>query len=321
VLSALVLLRAVRGAFSGRRRAELIALALASFSGVAGWTAYNAFLYGNPLQFADAEFYSAAFQTRDGAAPGSVLNVLGVYIGTAIVVYGPTLLAALACVFVRPRSPTCGYCAVLAFLAVPPLATVVSLLGRIGEMTFWFNARYTIVLSPLLIVLAVVSAERLRGETASRRRALVGSVALCFVFSALMVVVDAVPSYLDARTGFTYGDTPSAVQAAVALRSAYDGGRIVVATGAASEHRIMVTAGIPLAEYDEILDSSTWKGQYTEPWRYGRWLVLSSVPGSDASAVVASWNGRRSEFDAHYGVAYENDDYKVLIRKEPDSTS
>ena len=81
--------------------------------------------------------------------------------------------------------------------------------------------------------------------------------------------------YLDARDGFFYHLNPSAVQAGEALGSAYDGGKIMIMTGSAQEHRIMLTAGIPLGQYDEIVASSTWKASYAEPWRYDRWLVMS----------------------------------------------
>jgi hypothetical protein len=298
---------------SGRRRVSSIVLALVSFAGIAGWAAYNALLYGDPLQFADVEFYSAASQAQNRPYRETLflqpLNVLGVYFGTAIVVYGPVLLAA-ALGLVRLRR--LRHAALLVFLAMPPLSSLVSMVTGVGEMTFWFNARFLILLSPLLVVLAVTFVQNV--AQAHRRWVLAGSAALCFLFATLVVVLDKVPTYLDAQKGFLLKDGP-AVQTGERLRSTYDGGKIVVTTGSAPEQRIMVAAGISLDHYDEIIDSSTWKGSYTEPWRYGRWFVLGKAPESDAAAAIAYWSDRRSELDAHYSVVYENDGYEILVRK------
>jgi hypothetical protein len=133
-----------------------------------------------------------------------------------------------------------------------------------------------------------------------------------------MVAAKEVPTYLDAWKGFALRPRPSAVQVGEELRAAYDGGKIVTLTGSSQEQRIMVTAGIPLGQYDEVLSSSTWKGTYVEPWRYARWLILSKAPDPDAVAAVAYWNGRQPDLNAHYSISYENEYFKVLLRRDSD---
>src|SRR5690606_40382661 len=47
------------------------------------------------------------------------------------------------------------------FLALPPLFTLITLFVGIGEMTFWFNSRFLILLAPLLILLSSTFIDRI----------------------------------------------------------------------------------------------------------------------------------------------------------------
>jgi hypothetical protein len=82
-----VIWRAVRGGYSDRRRAGLVAAALVSFIAVVAWVVYNACIYGDPLQFADGQYYSASAQAKTRPFRETLflqpLSVLGVYGGTA----------------------------------------------------------------------------------------------------------------------------------------------------------------------------------------------------------------------------------------------
>jgi hypothetical protein len=321
-IGAFVAWRAVRGDYSERRRIGLVALVLVAFTGVAAWVVYNACIYGDPLQFADVQYYSASSQAQTRPFRETLflqpLTVLAVYGWTAVVVYGPVLLAAVCGMvrIVRTRRSNRVNWLLLAYLALPSIFTVTTMVAGIGEMAYWFNSRFLILLSPLLIVLATCLVQRLTRNLADGRLAYACSLAVCLTFSVVMVAAGEVPTYRDARGGFDYQPTPSAVQVGEKLKSTYDGGKIVTLTGSGQEQRIMVTAGIPLGQYDELLTSSTWKGSYVEPWRYGRWLILSKDPDSDAESAVAYWNSRMSDLDTHYSVAYENADFKVLLRHD-----
>ncbi|MGI0016739.1 MAG: hypothetical protein ACREBU_25225, partial [Nitrososphaera sp.] len=124
-----------------------------------------------------------------------------------------------------------------------------------------------------------------------------------------------VPAYLDARGGFFYYINPFAVQAGEALSSMYDDGTIMTLTGSAQDHRIMVTSGIPLKQYDEIIESSMWKQSFHEPWSYDKWIVMSKEPDSDGMLAAKYWQDKRNVLDEHYKMAYENEYYEILVLK------
>ncbi len=320
----LVVLSMARADVPARRQAAGLALGLASLAGVLLWLGHNAYQYGDPLEFANSEYYSAASQAQSRDIRETLFlqpaNVLSVYGVTAFTVYGPILLSAAVIGVVqvvrgRPRGGTDIRLLVL-FLALPPLFTMASLVVGIGEMTFWFNSRYLVLLSPVLIVLAVRCVQGLGRGAGGGRAVVTVALAASLVLHAFMIVIDWVPMHLDARNGFTYHVNPFAVQTGEALSSAYDGGKIMIMTGSAQEHRIMLTAGIPLGQYDEIVESSTWKVSYDEPWRYDRWLVMSRAPDADGVSTIDYWNARRSELDERYNVAYENQYYEILLRKD-----
>jgi hypothetical protein len=129
-----------------------------------------------------------------------------------------------------------------------------------------------------------------------------------------MVAIDRVPAYLDARAGFQQPVILSAAAAGHVLGSEYDGGRIMVMTGSPQEHRIMVHAAIPLAQYDEILESHISNGSYREPWLHDRWLVMSKSPDADGVSAVEYWRERRDQLNAHYRTAYDSDHHEILVR-------
>jgi hypothetical protein len=110
-----------------------------------------------------------------------------------------------------------------------------------------------------------------------------------------------VVTYLDARSGFLFNVNPYAVQTGEALRSIYDSGDIMMLTGSAQEHRIMVTSGIHLVQFDEIIESSTWKKSFYEPWLYDKWLVISKEPSFDGVKTTKYWaQEKRNELNEHY---------------------
>jgi hypothetical protein len=181
-------------------------------------------------------------------------------------------------------------------------------------MTLWFNSRFLVLLAPLLIVLAVMFVQRVSMSGVRTRAWSAGLLGACLAFSVSMVVLDTVPTYLDARVGFRQQIFLSAAAAGDVLASEYDGGRIMVMTGSPQEHRIMVNAGIPLAQYDEILESSTWKTSYREPWLHDRWLVLSKAPDADGVSAITYWRERRDQLNGRYQMVYENEYHEILVR-------
>lgn len=313
-----------RAPLSSPRKLAGAALAALSGGGALLWMGYNALAFGDPMEFNNAEFYSASWQalTRDVRETliGQPINVLAVYGTVAFTIYGPVLLTMAALGLVqrvwrgRARGPDAR--PLLAFLAMPPLFTLFTLLIGIGELSYWFNARFLVLASPVLILLAARFVQGQRRPSLRGPVAVAVGLAVWLAGHAVLMVLDRVPTYLDARGGFFYHLNPSTVAAGEQLRSTYDGGKIMIMTGSAQAHRIMLTAGVPLGQYDDIVASSTWKKSYAEPWRYDRWLVLSRDPDSDAEAPAAAWAARRDELSAHYETVYENDFYEILRRTD-----
>ncbi|HEY8140181.1 MAG TPA: glycosyltransferase family 39 protein, partial [Nitrososphaera sp.] len=228
-----------------RRKLYGILLSLVCFSGIVLWLGYNAYRYGDPLEFANASYYSASSQALDRSVRETLFlqpaNVITVYGITAVMMYGPVLLAgALAGYFYHRHVPGGQIRKVLyIYLSLPPLFTVITLIIGIGEMSYWFNSRFLILLSPLIIMLIAVCLKNLPQIIGKHRVLTMGTVAALFLFQ-LISPAFAVITYLDAKGGFFYGVNPYAVQTGEELRSLYDGGGITTMTGSAQEHRIML---------------------------------------------------------------------------------
>ncbi|MEW6604485.1 MAG: glycosyltransferase family 39 protein [Thermoproteota archaeon] len=311
----------IKGEFKVQKKMLGILLALASFLGIAFWVSYNAIQYGDPLEFANAEYYSASSQALNRDIRQTLFlqpaNVLSIYGITAYTMYGPILLssALLGYVVHRRKEGSKNRRILYVFLALPPLFTIITLLIGIGEMNLWFNSRFLILLLPLLIMLAVLLLQNLPNKIKNNRGFVITIIGALFVFQISMIAFNTVPTYLDARGGFLYKVNPFAIQTGESLNSMYDDGMIMIMTGSAQGHRIMVTGGIPLKQYDEIIESSTWKESFYEPWLYDKWIILSKVPDSDGANVVKYWQDRRSELDEHYKKVYENEYHEILVLK------
>lgn len=338
-----------------KTRVLLILSSLISVSGILFWLGYNAIIYGDALEFANADYYSAASQAANRSIRETLFlqptAVLSVYSVTAIAVYGPVLVAAGAGVNIwmkerrssakritdqstnndHVRSDQTRSQLLYTFLALPPLFTLITLFVGIGEMTFWFNSRFLVLLAPVLILLSSISIDRIwrkygsiySGKNEDQATKPVSSlipslvIASLFIYFLAVSVFGGVVTFLDAKNGFDFPPNPYSVQTAEALKSIYDGeGKIMVLTGSAQEHRILTFSGIPLAQFDEIIESNTWKESYQEPWKYNRWIVISKSPDSDGVTSTRYWaEERRSELDSHYAKVYENAFYEILVLK------
>jgi hypothetical protein len=304
-----------------QKRVLTILFSFISFAGIIFWLAHNQYQYGDPLEFANAQYYSASSQALNRDIRATLFlqpaNVMSVYGATTFVLYGPMLLAAALIGYMlhRRREGSKDRRMLYTFLVLPPIFTIITLLIGIGEMTFWFNSRFVILLAPLIAILAVVFLHNLPERIKKNRSLVAAVIGALLVFQISTPAFGTVPTYLDARGGFFYKVNPFAMQAGEALSSIYDGGTIMTLTGSAQEHRIMVTSGIPLRQYDEIIESSTWKRSFREPWLYDKWIVISKEPDSDGISAAKYWQDRRNEIDRYYIKVYENQYYEILVLK------
>jgi len=302
-----------------KQKINAILISVLSFSGIAFWLIWNMNVYGDPLEFAHAQYYSAASQALERTNREMLLlqplNVATIYGSTAVAMYGPVLLvtAILGYIYHKRLKGKKERTILYVFLALPPVFTVISLLIGIGEMSYWFNARFLMLLSPLIIVLASMFVEKL--FTGIRKNLILAGIVCIIFLYQLLTPAFGVVTFVDAQGGFVYKQHPFAVQTGEELGSIYDGGTIFILTGSAQEHRILVASGIPLKQFDDIIGTSTWKISFKEPWSHDKWVVIGKEPDDDAVSVAKYWINNQEQLNEHYRTVYENEYYKILIRK------
>jgi uncharacterized membrane protein len=305
---------------TNNRKILAILAAILSLSSMVFWLAWNQYHYGDPFEFSNAQYYSASWYAQNRPFRELLflqpMNVLSVYGVTALAMYGPLLLGAgaIGYHFFR-KAHIDGKKLVLLFLALPPLFTIISLLVGIGEMSYWFNSRFLVLLSPLIIVMACIFLAQVNGKT-KKRITVIAAIGALFAYPLSIPAFAAVITLDDAKGGYSVKENMLAVQTGEALKSLYDGnGSIMILTGSGLEHRVMITSGIALQNFDEIIEPSTWKASFKEPWSYDRWMVITSHPGSDAINTTKYWLDRQDELATHYNTVYENEYYKIMILK------
>lgn len=305
---------------SNNRKVLAILASILSLSSIVFWLAWNQYHYGDPFEFSNAQYYSASWYAQNRPFRELLflqpMNVLSVYGITALVMYGPLLLGAGAAGYYFFRKARIdGKKVVLLFLALPPLFTIASLLVGIGEMSYWFNSRFMVLLSPLIIVMACIFLARLDGR-AKKRIVIAAAIGALFVYQLSTPAFSAVITLDDAKGGYNVKENQLAIKTGEALKSLYDGnGNIMILTGSGLEQRVMVTSGIALKHFDEIIEPSTWKASFKEPWSYDRWMVITSHPGSDAINTTKYWLDRQDELATYYNTVYENEYYKIMVLK------
>ena len=305
-----------------QKRIAVVLLSLVSFAGIVFWLTYNQYQYGDAFEFANAEYYSASSQALNRDIRETLFlqpaNVMSVYGTTVFVVYGPVLLATALAGYVlhRRKEGSKDRRVLYVFLALPPLFTIVTLLIGIGEMTFWFNSRFVILLAPLAIMLTAVFLQNLPDRVKKNRGLIAAVIGALFVFPVVASALGAVPTYLDAKGGFLYNTSPFSAQAGEALGSMYDDGTIMIIAGSAQDHKVMVTSGVPLRQFDEIIQLTMSKQSFYEPWSYDKWIVMSKEPDADAAAAAKYWQDRRDILYEHYDRVYENESYEILVLKQ-----
>src|SRR6185503_5738215 len=169
---------------------------------------------------------------------------------------------------------------------------------------------------PLIIMLACTALKRTHSivsERAMRKRKgiLAALVTTFFIYQFLMAFIpQGVITLDDATGGFNVKDNRLAIETGEKLKTIYDGsGKIIVLTGSGIEQRIMITSGLPLRQFDEIIEGSTWKPSFKEPWLYDSWMIISNHPASDAQNTTQYWLDRMDIIKQHYVPVYQNEIY------------
>jgi 4-amino-4-deoxy-L-arabinose transferase-like glycosyltransferase len=321
--------------YSSAYHIGIILISILSFSGIVFWLAWNTYEFGDPLQFLKAPFFSAASQALEGPNRESLylqpLNVAAIYTLTALAMYGPALLAAavLGYLFHRyfsgKKEEKSKRRNLYIFLALPPLFTVFSMIIGIGEINqrAWFNSRFLILICPLIILLACVFIARLPHKIRKNHLILIAIIGTLFAYQFATPEVGVVITFLDAKYQFFSANRPFQLKTAEALSSIYDGSsRILIITGSAQQNEIMQASGIPLKQFDPILESSSSKALFKkESLLYDKYFVISKKPDSSAKNVANYWLNRQDLLNKYFDVAYEDKYYKVMVLSKARSES
>jgi hypothetical protein len=184
-------------------------------------------------------------------------------------------------------------------------------------MTYWFNSRFLILLSPLVVLLAALLLKNVKTRARKSHGILAGVIGVLFLFEILSPIFGEVITYLDAKQGFFYKVNPYSVKTGEVLGSIYDGASsIMMLTGSIQEHRIMLSSGIHLIHFDEIIEASASKKSFQQPWLYDKWVVVSKDPDPDGVKTTKYWvEERRNDLNKYYKRIYDNKYYEILVMK------
>jgi hypothetical protein len=316
---------------SKRYKIAVILASMLSFSGISLWLIWNTYAYGDPLEFANAPYFSAASQALERPNRDFLYlqpwNVTSLYSLTAFAVYGPILLATavLGYLFHRYFGKTEEIRKrrnLYLFLAMPSIFTVLSLLVGIGEMNQrqWFNSRFLILLAPLIISLTCIFLLRLPSRFKQNHLILAGIIFILFAYQFATPALGVV-TFLNASYQFS-GNRPFQIQTAEALASAYDGkSTILIITGSSQQNNIMQISGIPLRQFDQILESGSYKDSFKEPWKHVKYIILGEKPDASARNVASYWLDRQSLLEKYFDTIYEDKYYKIMVLSDNGSSS
>jgi hypothetical protein len=325
-LKANVIDRGLEGRVSNRKRllGGLVCIVL-SFSGIILWISYNWIYFNSPLEFLFSPYYSAAAQALEGQNRDFLflqpLNVASIFGVNALVFFGPvTIVGATFGYIVHRTSHTPKIQRrelVFLFLAIPPLFSFLTLVFGIGEMNYWwFNSRFLILLSPLLILLLSILLKRIDNKIQKNKRILVYiSFTIFLIYPVIILPLSGqIVTLVDAKNSMSYGTRPFAMDLADVLGRSYDGGKIFIITGSAQQNIIMQASGIPLTNFYSTIEQFKTNHQLQQFERGSHYVVLSKNPDASSRAYANIWAESYSELGKYFNKVYENPFYVLFVR-------
>jgi hypothetical protein len=293
-----------------------------SFSGVILWISYNWIYYGSPLEFLFSSYYSAAAQALEGGNRDFLflqpLNAATTYGVNALAFFGPIIIVGAIFGYVVHRTSAPLEVRrremVFLFLAIPPLFSFLMLVLGIGEMNFWwFNSRFMIMLSPLLILLLSILIKRIYDK---KRRILVYVTFAIFLIYPIIIlpISGEIVTLIDAKNSVSYGTRPSAMDIAAVLGSFYENGKIFMITGSAQQNIIMQASGIPLTNFYAAIELPKSNHQLQQFERDSHYVILSKNPDPSSYGYANSWTERQGKLIKYFNKAYENSFYILFVR-------
>ncbi|MGI8834614.1 MAG: hypothetical protein ACR2IS_18515 [Nitrososphaeraceae archaeon] len=299
---------------------------IVSFSGIVIWISYNWIYYSSPLEFLVSPYYSAASQALEGQNREFLflqpLNAASTYGVTALVFFGPVILAGATFGYIIHRKigskvQVRNRDMIYLFLAIPSLFSFLTLVFGIGEMNYWwFNSRFLIMLSPLLILLLSILLKRIN-EAPLKNKSILGYVVIIafLIYPVLIVPLSGgIVTLIDAKNSVSYGTRPYAMEISKVLGGLYDGGKILMITGSAQQNIIMQASGIPLTNFHTAIEELNLHNQIPHFEVDSRYVILSKKPDPSSQNYAKSWAERQDELRKYFDKSYENTSYLLLVR-------
>ena len=312
--------------FIKRQLAVAILCIIVSFSGIVIWISYNWIYQSSPLEFLVSPYYSAASQALAGPNREFLflqpLNAASTYGVTALAFFGPVILAGATFGYIFHRKfgskvQVRNRDMIYLFLAIPSLFSFLTLVFGIGEMNYWwFNSRFLIMLSPLLILLLSILLKRII-EAPPKNKSILGYVVIiAFLIYPIIIVPlsGGIVTLIDAKNSVSYGTRPYAIEIAKVLGGLYDGGKILMITGSAQQNIIMQASGIPLTNFHTTIEEFNSHYQIPHFDVDSRYVILSKKPDLSSQNYAKSWAERQDELGKYFDKSYENTFYLLFVR-------
>jgi hypothetical protein len=300
---------------------------IVSFSGIVIWISYNWIYQSGPLEFLLSPYYSAASQALEGPNREFLflqpLNAASTYAVTALVFFGPVILAGATFGYIIHRKfgtkvQVRNRERIYLFLAIPSLFSFLTLVFGIGEINYWwFNSRFLIMLSPLLILLLSILLKRIFEAPRKNKNILGYVVIIAFLISPVIIVPlsGGIVTIIDAKNSVSYGARPYAMDIAKVLDGLYDGGKILMITGSAQQNIIMQASGIPLANFYTAIEEFNLNNNKIQHFEVdSRYVIVSKKPDPSSQNYAKSWAERQDELRKYFDKSYENTFYLLFVR-------
>jgi hypothetical protein len=313
--------------FDTRFKVLAILVSVLSFSGIVLWISYNGYYYGDPLRFSRAQYWSAAYQAVVGTNRIHLylqpLNVASIYTMVALAMYGPILLIAGIIGYILDKRYSSKETkrnkniVLYIFFSLPPMVTVLSMVLGVGEMNIrWFNSRFLILLSPLIVFSVSILIARLPKGIKKSHFYLLGTIVVLFVYQLVVApALGFVVTLLEARHFVSSAARQYSIKAAEALTSKYDGGRVLIITGSAQQNNIIQEIGIPIRNFDTILEGNTWNPSFKKPWLHDKYIIISKKADFSAANVSRYWLDRQQQLNKYFDIIYEDKYYRMMTLK------
>jgi hypothetical protein len=302
---------------------KLIFYTLISTFGILIWLLWNKLKFGDAFYFSNAEYYSAAWQAKhrdvSKGLASQLGNVLGIYTVTSLAIFGVILPIFSIIGIFKNHGFKIKYAKILfyTFSLIAVFTTLYSMYNGVAEMTFWWNSRYALLMSPFLMISAAMGLNHLFSlkETNNYVKILI----ICLLFSMYIIQLSisrfGVVTYADAIGGFLWKQTPKAVEIGEELRSKYLSGKILVATGSAQAQRILQTSRIDGKIFHIALNK-----EKNEPWTQElinnfQWVIISKTPDDDSSEIAKLLMNSFEIINKKFNITFDNE-YFILMQKK-----